>query len=129
METGLDEFKTLFLEEAEQNLTLLRQSLTALDGQPAAPSAEIAQRAAHTIRGMSASMGYEGVRDVSKAVEALFISWKKAGKVPPAEALACAGEGATALEAMVAAIKAGGAEPALPSGLLERLAGMQLLPA
>ena len=126
MGAQLDEFKTLFIEEGEQNMAVLQKSLAALRGAATAPDAVLAQRAAHTIRGMSASMGYDGIRDLSKGIEGLFVTWGKGGKLPPPDALAIVEETSAALSAMFAAVKAGAPVPPPPDGLLARLLGAHL---
>jgi len=73
LEYDLDEVLTTFLAETEEQFTEMEEALVALESQP--DDFEAVQtifRAAHTLKGNAASMGYTGVAEIAHAVEDLL---------------------------------------------------------
>ena len=69
----LNRYLDLYLSESQDHLRLLNKSLLALeDRDTAAGAIEEAFRAAHTIKGMSSTMGFTSVSDMAHALENLL---------------------------------------------------------
>ena len=69
----LNRYLDLYLSESHDHLRLLNKSLLALEDRAAAPGAiEEAFRAAHTIKGMSSTMGFTSVSDMAHELENLL---------------------------------------------------------
>lgn len=70
----LSEYKGLFLEQAELFLVTLRQSLVQLENDPMdEESFREGRRAAHTLKGMAATMHYEDLASLGKRLESEFL--------------------------------------------------------
>ena len=66
----LNRYLDLYLSESQDHLQLLNRSLLALeDGEAANKAIEEAFRAAHTLKGMSATMGFTAVSDLAHDLE------------------------------------------------------------
>ena len=66
----LSVYKELFLEQAQQCLMTLARNMTVLEDDPADLAAlKVAHRAAHTLKGMSATMHYQVLTGLAKALE------------------------------------------------------------
>ena len=66
----LNRYLDLYLSESQDHLQLLNRSLLALeDGEAANKAIEEAFRAAHTLKGMSATMGFTAVSDLAHNLE------------------------------------------------------------
>jgi two-component system chemotaxis sensor kinase CheA len=73
LEYDLDEVLTTFLAETEEQFTEMEEALVALESQP--DDFEAVQtifRAAHTLKGNAASMGYAAVAEIAHAAEDLL---------------------------------------------------------
>jgi two-component system chemotaxis sensor kinase CheA len=72
----ISKYKTLYLQEAREHLAGIEQSLMALEKEPegegAKPTIDNLFRHYHTLKGMSASMGYEPIQKFSHAQESLL---------------------------------------------------------
>ena len=69
----LNRYLDLYLSESQDHLRLLNRSLLALeDSESSAHAIEEAFRAAHTLKGMSATMGFTGVTDMAHHLENLL---------------------------------------------------------
>ena len=73
MEMDVSQYKDLFITEAQEHLDALNRSLLELEKDPANPEvvAEIF-RSAHTLKGMSATMGYEQLTRLAHEMEDLL---------------------------------------------------------
>ncbi|MCJ7620823.1 MAG: Hpt domain-containing protein [Anaerolineae bacterium] len=68
-----EKYRELYLTEAHKHLMALERAAVALRSTPVdAESLEGGSRAAHTLRGMSAMMGYEQLSRLAGEVETLF---------------------------------------------------------
>ena len=86
-------YAELFRAEARERLSEMNTSLLALErGEGPERVAELF-RAVHTVKGMSAAMGYVPVRDLSHALETLLDLLRR-GALPVISPLAAAREGA-----------------------------------
>jgi two-component system chemotaxis sensor kinase CheA len=69
----LSKYKELYLTEAHQQLAAMEKGVQALRDCPAdAESLVVIGRAAHTLRGMSATMGYQQLAQLAGEVESLL---------------------------------------------------------
>ena len=68
----LNRYLDLYLSESQDHLRLLNKCLLALEEGEAAGAVEEAFRAAHTLKGMSATMGFTGVSDIAHDLESLL---------------------------------------------------------
>lgn len=95
----------LFLNEAAQHLSRLRQGLGALRDDPAAPIGYDFMRAAHTLGGISSTVGFGAPADLAYALERFLVDLLDHPRALPAEDVALIGSSIEALEAMVDAIR------------------------
>lgn len=68
----LNRYLDLYLSESQDHLRLLSRSLLALEDGDATHAIEEAFRAAHTLKGMSATMGFTAVSDIAHDLETLL---------------------------------------------------------
>ncbi|HEY0673977.1 MAG TPA: chemotaxis protein CheA [Longimicrobiales bacterium] len=81
----LNRYLDLYLSESQDHLRLLNSSLLALEvGAQAGPAIEEAFRAAHTLKGMSATMGFSVVTDMAHDLENLLDAIRKGGRAADA---------------------------------------------
>src|SRR5438270_12113752 len=74
----MSKYRELFVQEANEHVQALNQSLLKLEGNPNnKEDLDAAFRAAHTIKGMAASMGYDQIRQICIVVEELFDRLRK----------------------------------------------------
>ena len=79
------QYKTLFLQEAEEHLKGISEELPKLENEPHAPSGiDNLFRHFHSIKGMAASMGYEAMAGFSHQLEDLLDAVRKK-KIPLSE--------------------------------------------
>ena len=72
------QYKTLFLQEAEEHLKGISEELLKLENEPHAPSGiDNLFRHFHSIKGMAASMGYEAMAGFSHQLEDLLDAVRK----------------------------------------------------
>lgn len=77
---NLEDYLGMFLEESEENMALLNNQLLALENHPDDPA--IIQeifRAAHTLKGMAATMGFQHMAELTHAMENA-LDWIRQGK-------------------------------------------------
>lgn len=119
----LAKYRALFLEEATEHLADLSRALLALEKNAAdAEAIDLAFRMAHSIKGMAASLEYQGTAELAHKLEDLLASQRAAGAV---------GAGASALlfralegmESMVATLRATGEPPVADPALIAQLSG------
>jgi two-component system chemotaxis sensor kinase CheA len=65
----LRRFLDLYVSEAQEHVRLLQRSLLAIEEQPQSGAVDEAFRAAHTLKGISAAMGYAAVADLAHDLE------------------------------------------------------------
>lgn len=67
------QYKEIFLAEAEESLQQLNQQLTVLEKKPTdKKSIDTLFRITHTMKGNAAGLGYQGIADLSHTIEDLF---------------------------------------------------------
>ncbi|HEU4428582.1 MAG TPA: Hpt domain-containing protein [Myxococcota bacterium] len=119
----LAKYRALFLEEATEHLAELSRALLALEKNAADVDAiDLAFRMAHSIKGMAASLDYQGIAELSHKLEDLLASQRAAGAVDAA-ANARLFRGLEGLERMVAALRASGEPPPADPALIAELSG------
>ncbi len=84
----LNRYLDLYLSESQDHLHLLNRSLLALeDSATAAGGIEEAFRAAHTLKGMSATMGFSAVTDIAHELENLLDQIRIGARTPDASTI------------------------------------------
>ena len=103
------EFLHLFLSESREHLEGMNTLLTRA-GQGGLDREEINTlfRHAHSLKGMSASMGFKPVTALAHAMEDLFHRWREGGSAPPSETLDTLLKAADALASQIDTIESGG---------------------
>lgn len=112
----LSQYGELFLSESREHVSVINDLLLALEASPGSREpVEGVFRAVHTIKGMSATMGYRGVADLAHALEDLLDRVRHGGRSVDGGLVDLLFEGADALEHAIEAAVAedDGAEPDL----------------
>lgn len=107
----LNRYLDLYLSESQDHLRLLNRSLLALEEGDAAHAIEEAFRAAHTLKGMSATMGFTGVSDISHELETLLEQVRSGERAVDAQLIDELLAGADDLERSIAASATGAPIP------------------
>lgn len=120
----LEKYRRLFLEEAAEHLGELGRALSALEKDPAHPEGlDAAFRMAHSIKGMAATLSYEGIATLAHRLEDRMQRVRSAGGADPAADLPLLFRGLDALEGLVAAVREGATSARADPALLEELSG------
>ena len=118
----LAKYRALFLEEATEHLGELSRALLALEKNAAdAEAIDVAFRMAHSIKGMAASLEYQGPTELAHKLEDLLATQRANGGVD-ARASALLFRALEGLEQMVAVLRASGEAPAADPALIAALA-------
>ena len=124
----LAKYRALFLEEATEHLAELSRALLALEKNSAdAEAIDAAFRMAHSIKGMAASLDYQGPTELAHKLEDLLAAQRAAGAVD-ARASALLFRALEGLEQMVAALRATGEPPPGDPALIAELSGSGVSP-
>lgn len=117
----LAKYRTIFIEEATEHFAEISRALLELEKDPGrAESIDVVFRMAHSIKGMAASLGYDGITEVAHKLEDRMQRIRDAGTVGPDEELSLLFRGLTALEGMVEVVKqTGEGPPASPDVVAE----------
>lgn len=117
----LEKYKKLFLEEATEHLAELSRELLALEKDPHRGEAiDTAFRMAHSIKGMAASIGYDGIAEVAHRLEDRMDTYRTDGRIDES-GLAALFRGLEGLEAMVRVVREQGSPPEVDPRLLTDL--------
>jgi two-component system chemotaxis sensor kinase CheA len=119
----LSQYGELFLSESREHVSAINDLLLALEASPGSREpVEGVFRAVHTIKGMSATMGYRGVADLAHALEDLLDRVRHGRRAVDGELVDLLFEGADALERAIegAVAEDEGAEPD-PAPVIARL--------
>jgi two-component system, chemotaxis family, sensor kinase CheA len=115
-------YRSLFLEEAVEHLAEMSRALLSLEKDPADGQAiDLVFRMAHSIKGMSASLGYEAISELSHRLEDRMARVRAAGRVEASEELDLLLRGLAGLERMVEQVRETGEGPPPEAGLLDAL--------
>ena len=118
----LAKYRALFLEEATEHLAEMSRACLALEKDPRnAEAIDLVFRAAHSIKGMAASLDYESVTQLAHRLEDRMTVWRDAGRIDVPEGMRLLFLGLEGLERMVAAVRAGDESPAPDDALLREL--------
>ena len=108
----LAKYRTIFIEEATEHFAEISRALLELEKDPErADSIDVVFRMAHSIKGMAASLGYDGITEVAHKLEDRMQRIRDAGTVGADEELSLLFRGLTALEGMVEGVKETGEGP------------------
>src|SRR3712207_983688 len=123
METS--EYLPMFLAEGREHLQELNLAIVRIEEQPDdRETVDEIFRVAHSMKGMSATMGFAGIAALTHEMEDVFeLLRQRAGGLPRA-AIDVLLECLDVLEACVDAIEATGVETIRPEPLIERLKGL-----
>jgi two-component system chemotaxis sensor kinase CheA len=108
-----DKYRQLFIDEARENLRTFARELLEFDkkqkeeGAPPAGAMDSVFRAAHSLKGMAASLGYDGFADLAHNLEDLADLGRQGARLDR-EAIDLLLEGGDELEALVDEIEVGG---------------------
>jgi two-component system chemotaxis sensor kinase CheA len=119
------EYLPMFLAECREHLQELNTAVVKLEERPddRATLDEIF-RAAHSLKGMSATMGFEGIARLTHQMEDVFELLRQRNADLPAAVVDVLLECLDALEAAIDAIEEGGGEKIDPDPLIHRLANL-----
>ncbi len=120
----LAKYRALFLEEATEHLAEMSRALLALEKDSSSRDAiDEVFRMAHSIKGMAGSLGYDGLTELSHALEDRMERVRSAGRVEAGEGgLPPLFRGLEGLEAMVTHVRDTGEPPPAQPGLAAELA-------
>lgn len=96
-----------YLTEARQHVAVLRRELARLQVNPALLPPMPAIHAAHTLAGVSGTLGLSPIRNLARALEEALLRLTQAGSPPSAEESSLLNQAASAVESMVAAVAEG----------------------
>ena len=117
----LSKYRQLFLDECREHLQVMNRELLRLEQEGAAGGVDALFRAAHSIKGMSGSMGYDAVVAVSHALEDILDRLRKKTLGVDPGLMTLLYEGVDSLGALVAEIEEKGATHLEVAGLAARL--------
>jgi len=118
----LSRYQTLFLEEASEHCAEMSAALLELEKDcGSAESIDLIFRAAHSIKGMAASLGHDAVAELAHAMEDRMQSFREAGRVSGEDGTALLFRALLALEEMLEAFRSDGT-PETASELIASLA-------
>src|SRR5919204_1367475 len=119
------QYMQMFLAECREHLQELNLAVVHVEEQPDdAATVDAIFRIAHSMKGMSATMGFEGMAALTHQMEDVFELLRKRADGLPREAVDVLFECLDALAAALDGIEADGAEGLDPASLIERLQGL-----
>jgi chemosensory pili system protein ChpA (sensor histidine kinase/response regulator) len=95
---------TIFVDEAGNHLAAMKRELALLESEPQPPRDELV-RAAHTLAGIAGTVNFKKLNELGRAFERMLLAAKGGGVTLVAADLALAQETASALAAMVEAVR------------------------
>jgi len=117
----LSKYRQLFLDECREHLHVMNRELLLLEQEGEGCGVDALFRAAHSIKGMSGSMGYDAVVAVSHALEDILDRLRKKTLGVDPGLMTLLYEGVDSLGALVTEIEAKGATHLEVAGLAARL--------
>lgn len=115
------EYRDLFVSEAQENLRALSDGALRLERPDGASAVDGLFRAAHTVKGMSATMGFEGLTRLCHALEDALDGVRSGARGADSGLADALLQAVDAMQAMLADIAAGGDGGLPQEALLERL--------
>lgn len=126
MALDVTRYQKLFLEEAEEHLGEVASALIRLEKEPGAGEAvDIIFRMAHSVKSMSASLGYESVSELAHRMEDCVQAIRDSGGIESPREISLLFEGLDGLERMVNFVRARGSAPPPEPALIHRLSSMR----
>jgi len=119
----LSKYRQLFLDKCREHLQVMNDELLRLEQEGETGGVDVLFRAAHSIKGMSGSMGYDAVVAVSHALEDILDRLRKKTLGVDPGLMTLLYEGVDALGVLVAEIDEQGATHHEVDGLAARLRG------
>ncbi len=120
----MSKYKGMFLTEAREHLANMNQLVLALEKEPEnKENVDSLFRAAHSIKGMSASMGYEGIAELSHKMEDMMDRFRKGEMSITSDATDVLLEGVDALARLVTAVEQDNSADVDITGLVEKIKG------
>lgn len=120
----LEEFRDLFIEESRRHLQTLNLGILSLEQDPEdAAALNDIFRAAHTLKGMAATMGYTGIAQVAHALEDLLDQARAGVSNATPSWITLLFTAVDRVEALVDNVAAGGAAESDVTEVLESLRG------
>ena len=102
----LARYQTIFLEEASEHCAEMSAALLELEKDPGSADAiDRVFRAAHSIKGMAASLGHDGLAELAHAMEDRMQVFREAGRVAGGEGVALLFRALAALEHMLRPVR------------------------
>jgi len=117
----LSKYRQLFLDESREHLDVMNRELLLLEKEGESSGVDALFRAAHSIKGMSGSMGYDAVVAVSHALEDILDRLRKKTLGVDSELMTLLYEGVDSLGALVGEIDERGTTHLEVAGLAARL--------
>lgn len=118
----LSRYAELFLTETREHLSAINHSLLELERAPSDPEPVGALfRAVHTVKGMSATMGYEGIAAVTHEMETLLDAVRRGARAVSPAMMDVLFEAADVLESVVGDAVAGHDTTTACAAVVERL--------
>ena len=117
----LDKYRQLFLDESREHLEVMNRELLRLEQEGVEGGVDALFRAAHSIKGMSGSMGYQDVVAVSHALEDILDRLRKRTLVVVPALMALLYEGVDTLGSLVGEIDEQGTTQLDVAALTSRL--------
>jgi two-component system chemotaxis sensor kinase CheA len=105
-------YRNLFLEEATEHLAEMGHALLELEKNPRAlEELDLVFRMVHSIKGMGASLGYDGVSELAHLLEDRLGVWRARGGIDGSDGLPLLFRSLESLERMVATVRDTGEAP------------------
>jgi two-component system chemotaxis sensor kinase CheA len=102
----LAKYRTIFVEDATENLAEISRALIELEKEPSGTDEiDLIFRMAHSIKGMAASLGYESVAEIAHCLEDRMQVHRSASSISSSEDLSLLFRGLEALEQMVGEVR------------------------
>ena len=124
----LSQYLDAFLEETKEHLQTLMQALIDIEGADAERAADVlngAFRAAHTVKGMSASMDFRNVEHLCHAMEDVMDELRSGSRSVTPEIIDLLLKCATTLEELTCGIEETGSDDVDVSGVLSELENLK----
>lgn len=119
----LAKYRALFLEEAGEHLAEMSRALLELEKDAASSgSIDVVFRAAHSIKGMAASLDYHAISEIAHKLEDRMEGPRTAGRIDGAADLPLLFRALEGLERMLAVVRETGEPPAADPALAAALA-------
>ena len=124
--SGMAEYRELFVAEAQENLQALSDGALKLErADEAREAVDSLFRAAHTLKGMSATMGYEGLTRVCHAMEDVLEAVRSGGREAGPELADALLASVDAMTLMLGDVASGGDGGPAEAAVLERFRGLE----